>query len=90
MTTITAEQAQALWVRLETRFEQVEAVFEDCLAEARAALTPDGLDAWVEAARLLGKLGRGAEPMLALLEEWPATARAVGEGMLPAVMALVH
>ncbi len=90
MTTITAEQAQALWARLETRFEQVEAVFEDCLAEARAALTPDGLDAWVEAARLLGKLGRGAEPMLALLEEWPATARAVGEGMLPAVMALVH
>ncbi len=90
MTTITAEQAQALWARLDTRFEQVEAVFEDCLTEARAALTPEGLDAWIDAARLLGKLGRGAEPMLALLEEWPCVARAVGEGMLPAVMALVH
>lgn len=90
MTTITAEQAQALWARLETRFEQVEAVFEDCLAEAQTALTPEGLDAWLDAARMLGKLGRGAEPMLALLEEWPSVARAVGEDELPAVMALVH
>ena len=90
MTTNTAEQTQACRARLETRFEQVEAVFEDCLTEALATLSPAGIDAWLDAARLLGKLGRGAEPMLALLEEWPSVARAVGEDELPAVMALVH
>ncbi|MGA9164890.1 MAG: VWA domain-containing protein [Thiobacillus sp.] len=81
---------RAYWAQIDTRFPQVEAVFEDVMAEALAVLTREGIDAYLEAARVIGKLGRGVEPMLAFLEEWPSTAKAVGESALPAVMALVQ
>ena len=80
----------AYWKQLDTRFPQVEEVFEDCMAEALSVLTPEGRDAYLEAGRVIGKLGRGAEPMLAFMEEWPSTAKAVGESALPAVMALIQ
>ncbi|MES2365805.1 MAG: VWA domain-containing protein [Pseudomonadota bacterium] len=78
------------WKQLDTRFPQVEEVFEDCMAEALAELTRAGLDAYLEAARVIGKLGRGVEPMLAFMEAWSSTAKAVGESALPAVMALIQ
>jgi hypothetical protein len=80
----------AYWKQLDTRFPQVEAVFEDCMAEALAVLTHEGIDAYLEAGRVIGKLGRGVEPMLAFMEEWPSTAKAVGESALPAAMALIQ
>jgi hypothetical protein len=76
----------AYWKQLDTRFAQVEEVFEDVMAEALAVLSREGVDAYLEAARVIGKLGRGVEPMLAFLEEWPSVAQAVGEAALPAVM----
>ncbi len=76
--------------QLDTRFPQVEAVFDDVMAEALAVLTRAGIDAYIEAGRVIGKLGRGVEPMLAFLEEWPSTAKAVGEATLPEVMALIQ
>ncbi len=79
----------AYWRQLDTRFAQVEAVFDDVMAEALAVLSREGIDAYLEAGRVIGKLGRGVEPMLAFLEEWPSAAQAVGEDALPAVMALV-
>jgi hypothetical protein len=94
--TVTTETAYqhplmaAYWKQLDTRFPQVEEVFEDVMAEALAVLTRDGIDAYLDAARVIGKLGRGVEPMLAFLEEWPSTAKAVGEATLPAVMALIQ
>ena len=93
MTTETEYQhplMAAYWKQIDTRFPQVEAVFEDVMAEALAVLTREGIDAYLEAARVIGKLGRGVEPMLAFLEEWPSSAKAVGEAALPAVMALVQ
>ncbi len=93
MTTETEYQhplMAAYWKQLDTRFPQVEEVFEDCMAEALAVLTRAGLDAYLEAARVIGKLGRGVEPMLAFMEAWPSTAKAVGESALPAVMALIQ
>ncbi len=81
---------RAYWAQIDTRFPQVEAVFEDVMAEALAVITREGIDAYLEAARVIGKLGRGVEPMLAFPEEWPSTAKAVGESALPAVMALVQ
>ncbi len=78
------------WQQLDTRFPQVAEVFEDCMAEALAELTPEGLDAYLEAARILGKLGRGVEPMLAFMESWPSVAKTVGEAALPIVMASVR
>jgi hypothetical protein len=80
----------AYWKQLDTRFPQVEEVFEDVMAEALAVLTAAGRDAYLEAGGAIGKLGRGVEPMLAFMEEWPSTARAVGESALPAVMALIQ
>ncbi|MHB0918683.1 MAG: VWA domain-containing protein [Thiobacillus sp.] len=80
----------AYWKQLDTSFPQVEEVFEDVMAEALSVLTREGLDAYLEAGRVIGKLGRGEEPMLAFLEEWPSAAKVVGESALPAVMALIQ
>lgn len=80
---------QACLDRLDTRFPEVEAVFGALLADAVSALSRDGLDAYLDAARKLGRLGRGVEPMLALLEHWPQVAAAVGEDALPDVIAVV-
>ncbi len=81
---------RAALARLDTRFREVEPVFAPLYAQASSLLSPAGLDAWLEAARGLGKLGRGVEPMLALLEEWPQAASRVGEAALPRVMETVR
>jgi nitric oxide reductase NorD protein len=81
---------RAYWAQIDTRFPQVEEVFEDVMAEALAVLSAVGRDAYLEAARVIGKLGRGVEPMLAFMEEWPSAAKAVGESALPAVMVLIQ
>ncbi|WP_018078340.1 nitric oxide reductase activation protein NorD [Thiobacillus denitrificans] len=80
----------AYWKQLDTRFPQVEEVFDDVMAEALTVLTREGIDACLEAGRVIGKLGRGVEPILAFLEAWPSTASATGESALPAVMALIQ
>jgi nitric oxide reductase NorD protein len=77
------------WTRLDTGFAEVEAVFEALFADAHARLTARGLDEYLDAAGKIGKLGRGVEPMLAFLEEWPQIACAVGEDALTDVMAVV-
>ncbi len=84
------DSIRASWARLDTRFPLVEAIFPACMADAQSALTPDGLSAFLEAGRIIGKLGRGAEPLLAFLEAWPSTVRAVGEDLLAPVMAVVQ
>ncbi|MDQ1314253.1 MAG: nitric oxide reductase NorD protein [Pseudomonadota bacterium] len=80
----------AYWKQLDTGFPKVKEVFEDVMAEALSVLSAAGRDAYLEAGRVIGKLGRGEEPMLAFLEEWPSAAKAVGESALPAVMALIQ
>src|SRR5580765_458663 len=89
--TATAEQTRyaEYLARLDTGFAEVEAVFDRMVADALLVLSPAGLDAYLDTARTLGKLGRGVEPMLAFLEERPAGAEAVGEDVLPDVMAIV-
>jgi hypothetical protein len=78
------------WRLLDTRFKQVEEVFEDVMAEALAVLRREDIYHYLDAARVLGKLGRGVEPMLAFLEEWPSVVQALGEeATLPEVMAFV-
>lgn len=76
--------------RLDTRFAEVDPVFGGCMADAVSTLSPEGLDAYLDQARVLGKLGRGVEPMLIFLAEWPQVARSLGEDALPAVAAAVH
>jgi hypothetical protein len=81
---------KAFWAILDTRFKPVEDVFEDVMAEALAILTREGTQEYLEAACVIGKLGRGVEPMLAFLEEWPSAAKAVGEAALPEVMGFIQ
>ncbi|MDD5366378.1 MAG: VWA domain-containing protein [Gallionellaceae bacterium] len=81
---------KAYWAQLDTGFKPIGDVFEDVMAEALAILSREGIDAYLEAARVIGKLGRGVEPMLAFMEEWPSAAKAIGEETLPEVMALIQ
>ena len=53
------------------RQAELDAVFADCLTEAATQLSPAGLDDYLTQARFLGKMGRGVEPVLIFLQEWP-------------------
>ena len=88
-TTIPAE-LEAYWKLLDCGFPRVEPVFADCMRAALATLSRQGIEAYIENARFLGKMGRGAEPILIFLEEWPAVAKMLGEGALPGIMAFIH
>ena len=76
----------AYWKQLNSGFPRVKEVFEDTMAEALAVLTREGLSAYLDAAGFLGRMGRGDEPILVFLEEWPSVAKALGEDALPPVM----
>lgn len=87
-----AEQVAAWRARLDTRFAQVDEVFAPLMAQAAVRLHGEAFDAYLDAARTLGKLGRGVEPMLVFLEEWPEAVHALGDDAqgLPALMAAVQ
>ena len=79
------------WRRqLDCGFTQISDVFEACMAEASTRLSPEGLDEFLTQARFLGKMGRGVEPVLIFLQEWPQMAQSVGEDALDAVMTTVR
>jgi len=79
------------WRRqLDCAFAQVSDIFEACMTEAQASLSPLGVDDFLEQARFLGKMGRGAEPVLIFLQEWPRVAQSVGEDALAPVMTTVR
>jgi hypothetical protein len=85
MTDVVAErteEAARYWEQLGCRFSQVNAVFDECIKEAQALLSKAGLGAYIENARIIGKMGRGAEPLLVYLEEAPSVASIVGEHAL--------
>ncbi|MBL8393324.1 MAG: VWA domain-containing protein [Candidatus Accumulibacter sp.] len=79
------ERLAAYRARLDCRFPQLAEVFEPCLLDALAVLSPAGIDAYLDCARFLGHMGRGVEPLLLFLEEWPTIARLLGEDALPAI-----
>jgi len=83
-------QVQAYWQAADCGFAPVADVFEECIYEALTAFSREQMDAYIEAARVLGKLGRGPEPMLVFLEEWPSVAAAVGAETLPPVMDFIR
>jgi len=62
---------KALREKLGKTFPAVEAVFDEYAAEAIRLLSPQGVQDWLDGAMSLGKLGRGAEPMLVFLGEAP-------------------
>jgi len=85
-----SEELQSYWNQLECGFPRVAEVFPDCMREALSTLSDEGVAAYIEHARFLGKMGRGAEPILIFLEEWPEIAKKVGENVLPDVMDFIR
>ncbi|WP_341744191.1 nitric oxide reductase activation protein NorD [Azonexus hydrophilus] len=88
---MSSPSAQAAWTTLDCGFAVVADVFEECLAAAGQVLTAIELGDYLEAARTIGKLGRGPEPLLAFLEHWPAVARQLAPAeALPPLMASIR
>ncbi len=71
--------------QLTCRFEQLDQVFADCMTEAHALLSPQGIKDYLDGASLICMIGRGFEPVLAYLEEMPQVAQRVGEQALSLV-----
>lgn len=69
-------RVQSAWQELDCGFAAVADVFSACYGEAIRQLDREQLAAYIQAARKIGKLGRGAEPLLVFLEEWPAIVNA--------------
>ena len=87
--TIPAE-LEAYWKQLDCGFPRVEPVFADCMRVALSILSKQGVEAYIENARFLGKMGRGAEPILIFLETWPGVAKTLGEDALHPVMECIR
>jgi nitric oxide reductase NorD protein len=85
-----AERLQTWRRQLDCNFAQIDDVFAACMADAHAKLSAEGLDDYLTQARFLGKMGRGVEPALIFLQEWPPIANTVGEDALNAVMNTVR
>jgi nitric oxide reductase NorD protein len=89
MATIPVE-LEGYWKQLDCGFPRVAPVFADCMRQALQLLSAQGAEAYIANARFLGKMGRGAEPILIFLEAWPAVAQMLGEQALPAIMELIR
>jgi nitric oxide reductase NorD protein len=90
--TVTAFEGglQACWERLNNGFPQVREVFVACMEDALNLLSPEGVHAFLDEAHFLGRMGRGPEPILIFLEEWPTVASILGESALPAISGTVR
>ncbi len=71
--------------QLDCGFEQLDNVFEDCMTEAKALLTEEGIKAYLDGASLVTLTGRGFDPILTYLEEMPKVAHDLGEETLALV-----
>ncbi|MDX8379515.1 MAG: VWA domain-containing protein [Gallionella sp.] len=79
------EELDVYWQQLDCGFPRVAEVFPDCMREALAKLSNEGITAYIAYACFLGKMGRGAEPILVFLEEWPEIAKTLGAQALPEI-----
>ena len=78
--------AQDTSKRLICSFARVQSVFDDCLTHARMKLSDAGVDAYIDGAQAICRMGRGEEPVLAFLEEMPLVAAQLGEEVIAEVV----
>ena len=64
-------------------FPRVQSVFGDCLEHAAKLLSDSGVNAYIDGAQSICRMGRGEEPVLAFLEEMPTAASLLGEEIIP-------
>lgn len=63
-------------------FPKAKDVFPACIEEAASILSPKGVDAYIDGANFLCKIGMGVEPVLVYLEVMPEIARHLGQGTM--------
>lgn len=80
-----SKELQSYRDALKCGFKDLDDVFGDCMEEALACLSPQGVKDYIEGASLVCMIGRGFEPVLVYLEEMPQVAAALGEGTLSLV-----
>jgi len=85
-----ATDVKIYWQRLNCNFAQADKIFDDCMVEAKALLSEQGIVSYIDNARFLGKLGRGPEPLLVYLEEAPVVASLIGEAALDDLREFAH
>ena len=71
--------------QLKCGFKDLDEVFGDCMEEALACLSEQGVKDYIAGASLVCMIGRGFEPVLVYLEEMPQVASSLGEGTLSLV-----
>jgi hypothetical protein len=71
--------------KLQCNAKGIDDIFEGCMSEALSVLSADGVDHYLEAATLIGNLGRGTELVLIFLEGMPGIAELAGEELIPEV-----
>ncbi len=82
---ISEAELEGLRGQLTCNFQQLDDVFADCMEEAKALLTPQGIKEYLEGASLVCMIGRGFDPVLVYLEEMPLVASKLGETTLSLV-----
>ncbi len=82
---ISESELQIYRAQLKCGFKDLDEVFGDCMDEALASLSVQGVKDYLEGASLVCAIGRGFEPVLVYLEEMPQVAAALGEGTLSLV-----
>lgn len=76
--------------RLQCNVPQVDDVFPGCLEEAKRLLSPQGVEAWLDGASAVCRLGRGQELPVIFLENMPQVARIAGERIIPEVVEMTR
>ncbi len=82
---LTDEQLELYRSQIHCNFEQLDAVFGDCISEAVALLSEPGVKAYLDGATLVTMIGRGFDPILTYLEKMPQVAHDLGEETLSLV-----
>jgi len=87
-TDITPELDPELQVyrdQLKCGFKQLDDVFSECMEEAQAVFTEQGIKDYLSGASLVCMIGRGFEPVLVYLEEMPQIVVHTDESMINTV-----
>lgn len=82
---LTEEALQAHREQLKCGFKDLDEFFPQCMDEATALLSPEGVKSYIDGASLICMIGRGVGPVLTYLEEMPEVASKLGEPMLELV-----
>ena len=68
--------------KLKCGFDKIDAVFDECMEEARLYMSEQGIEEYLEGASLVCMMGRGVEPVLSYMEDMPAIAGQLGQPVL--------